>query len=86
MDMTEESTRSFVLRQSVTNTNLIFEDDASDRQFMSESVAYLIIRKPFISIDTGTNLAYGIVCGLKYNYTYWSDPTDTFAHSLQTGH
>lgn len=53
---------------------------------MSESVAYLIIRRPYISIDTGANLSYGIVAGLKYNYTYWSDPTDTFAHSLQSGH
>jgi len=44
IDLAVDENREFVLTQSVTNTNLIFENDAGARQMASESVGYLIIR------------------------------------------
>jgi len=44
IDLSQDENREFTLVQSVTNTNLIFENDAGTRQLQSEAVAYLIIR------------------------------------------
>jgi len=47
IDMSIDENREFTLKQAVTNTNLIFENDAGDRQYASETVAILIIKQPY---------------------------------------
>lgn len=49
---------------------------------MSENVAFLIIKQPYQSLDSGVYMNYNLVMRLEYNYAFWSDATNTFAHGL----